>query len=108
MLHCYIDALHESGVPESEIGFESMLDRVRSAWLLLAMIAEFYVPACLANGPTVRLMSQVDALMIEVVVHFATVRAFGEVSIWFCKTPQSMYFLERCTHRSRLSPLVSI
>ena len=77
-----MDALHASGVPESEIDFESMLDRVRSACLLLAVVAKFCVPACLANGLTVCSMGQVDALMIEVVVHFATVRAFGEVSIY--------------------------
>jgi hypothetical protein len=47
LLHSYCDAVHAAGVPEREIGFNSLQDRV-------------------------------DALMIEVVVHFTSVRAFGE------------------------------
>merc|ERR1712146_584968 len=47
LLQCYCDAVHAAGVPESELGFSSLQDRV-------------------------------DALMIEVVVHFTSVRAFGE------------------------------
>ena len=50
LLRCYVDALHAAGVPESELGFDSLQDRV-------------------------------DALMIEVVVHFTSTRAFGEVSL---------------------------
>jgi len=49
LLHAYCDAAHAAGIPESELTFEGLQDRV-------------------------------DALMIEVVVHFTTVRVFGEAA----------------------------